>query len=62
MSEFKLSDAIVGIEEVYKKDKVIHIQNVKEFIKLLKDGLENGMMSEIETFEFIDKLAGDELK
>jgi len=70
--KFNLSDAIVEIKEVYKevyeKDKVIHIENVKEFIKRLKEKIINHnniykTYFDIKEFEIIlNNLAGEELR
>ena len=67
MEEFNLSDAIVGFDEVMSKDEVIHIKNVKEFIRLLKERLFTDPepcchgIRRIEAFEKINKLVGRQL-
>jgi len=63
--EFKLSDCVVGKEEVYEKDKVVHIQNIKEFIKKLKEMLRDELAPEDwykAIINKIDKLVGEDLK
>jgi len=69
---FNLSDAIVRRNEVYIEDEVIHIQNVKQFIKELKDKINlmcspqniivgNNRIVNRKLIKIIEKLAGESL-
>jgi len=57
MKEFNLSDKIIGGDILSDSSKVIDIEDVKEFIRLLKC---NSDFDDVDR-EFIDKLAGDKL-
>lgn len=77
MTKFNLSDKIEGVPE-YEIDryenvefnngvKILRIEDVKEFIKLLKleidkeKIIENFMVSKKEIFAIVDKLSGEDL-
>ena len=65
MTEFNLSEKIMGERTFFAK--VIKIEDVKEFIRLLKEeGFKKWKEEKIDFpignyFDFIDKLAGDKL-
>lgn len=59
--EFNLSEKIVDIQEGYS---ILNIDSVREFIKLLKEGMDKvayGSSMDEYFLEIIDKLAGEKL-
>jgi hypothetical protein len=63
LKKFNLSEKIVDTLDVWnsrKKDDWIYSEDVKEFIKRLKEDLWNGKIED--TNDIIDKLAGEKLR
>ena len=64
--EFNLSEKIRNyefkIDKTGNKQFLLYLEDVKEFIRKLKDALENRANIHLSMREVIDKLAGEKLK
>ena len=63
MSEFNLSEKEMGRYEMLDAQRIYHEEDVKEFIKRLKDKMIGALTKEDQIYflDVIDKLAGEEL-